>query len=106
MKERHLNVQHMKFHRKGIEWTGFYRLVTLPALPSIRNIQKKRKKSTDQFESLVEKPQKDGYTEDNIFQRTQTNPFSYIIILFTDTIIDNLLNFRYPNNGSFKSPLT
>ena len=42
--------------------------------------RKKSKKSTDPVKSLIEKQQKYGYTEDNIIQRIQTNPFPYDII--------------------------
>ena len=54
--------------------------------------RKRRESSQDPFKTLIDKQQKDGFTGNNVIQRIQKNPFSYII-LFNDRIINNLENF-------------
>lgn len=50
----------------------------IPSITRAYSLSKRRSnKSTDQFKSLIKKQQKNGYTEDNIIQRIQANPFSY-----------------------------
>ena len=52
----------------------------VPAINQAYEISRKRSiSSQDPFKTLIDKQQKDGYTGDNILQRTQTNPFSYDI---------------------------
>ena len=79
-------------------------------MKKLPTVSRKRNKSSQDpfsnFQTLVDKQQKDGFTGDNIIQRIQTNPFSYDTILFNDRIINNLANFCCTNNSSHKSPLS